>query len=78
MRKVLKMDNGQIALVTLMKGKIDADDKQSLMRDFVKMLKITDDDMMNIIYVIKKLYNSVGDRYLFNTDIWNIDIFNIE
>ena len=43
-------------------------EKLSLICDLAKMLKITDDELMDIIYVIKNIYNECDCDYKIKTD----------
>ena len=38
------------------------------MRDFAKMLKITNEEFEDIIYSIKCIYNEVHEEYLFKSE----------
>jgi len=56
------------SLMILSVDDADADQKLSLICDFAKMLRITDDEMVDISYVIKNLYNAVDSSYVFKTE----------
>lgn len=45
-----------------------SDEQLSLICDFVRMLRITDDELLDIIYAIKCVYNEVEEEYVFKTD----------
>lgn len=46
------------------------DDKLSMICDLIKMLKLSDDEVEDIIYTIKNILNQVEDFYVFKT--WDI------
>ena len=45
------------------------DERLSLICDFARMLRITDDEMMDISYTIKCVYNEVEEEYSFKSDM---------
>lgn len=57
------------SLMILSVDDTDADDKLSLICDIARMLKITDDELIDIAYVIKTVYNDVDDGYKIKTDM---------
>ena len=46
----------------------DSDEWLSLICDFTRMLRISDDELMDITYAIKCIYNEVEEEYVFKTD----------
>lgn len=56
------------SLMILTVDDTNADEKLSLICDFAKMLKITDDEMLDISYTIKTIYNEIDKEYEFKTD----------
>ena len=59
------------SLMVLSVDDTDADDKLSLVCDIAKMLRISDDELTDIAYVIKCVYNEVDEEYTFKTDMAN-------
>lgn len=45
-----------------------SDEQLSLICDFARMLRITDDELLDITYTIKCVYNKVEEEYVFKTD----------
>lgn len=56
------------SLMILTVDDTNADEKLSLICDFARMLKITDDEMLDISYTIKTIYNEVDTEYEFKTN----------
>lgn len=45
-----------------------SDDSLSLICDFARMLRITDDELLDITYAIKCIYNEVKEDYVFKSE----------
>ena len=56
-------------LMVLSVDETDADEKLSLICDFAKMLQITDNELIDIAHIIKRIYHETDERYTFITDI---------
>lgn len=56
------------SLMILTVQKDDYDEKLSLICDFVRMLRISDDELMDISYTIKCIYNEVDTEYVFKSE----------
>lgn len=56
------------SLMILTVDKNKADEYLSLICDFAKMLKITDDEFEDIIHIIKIIYNEIDKDYIFKTE----------
>lgn len=58
----------------------NSDEWLSLICDFTRMLRISDDELMDIIYAIKCIYNEVEEEYVFKTETIPAvlgDLFNL-
>lgn len=55
-------------LMVLSVDETDADEKLSLICDFAKMLQITDNELIDIAHIIKRIYHETDERYTFITD----------
>ena len=56
------------SLMILSVEKESSDKWLSLICDFARMLRITDDELMDITYAIKCVYNEVENEYVFKTE----------
>ena len=56
------------ALMILTVQRDDYDEKLSLICDFARMLRLTDDELMDISYTIKYIYNEVEKEYVFKSE----------
>ena len=56
------------ALMILSVEKESSAEWLSLICDFTRMLRITDEELMDITYAIKCVYNEVKDEYVFKTE----------
>jgi hypothetical protein len=54
-------------LMVLTVQKDNYDEKLSLICDFARMLRITDEELMDITYIIKCVYNEVEEEYSFKS-----------
>lgn len=57
------------ALMILSVDKTDAEEHLSLICDFARMLRISGEELEDIIYVIKTIYDEVTTEYVFKSEI---------
>jgi hypothetical protein len=55
------------SLMVLTVDKTDKEEKLSLICDFARMLKVTNDEVLDIVHIIKMLYGEESEKYEFKT-----------
>lgn len=60
------------AMMVLTVDKTDAEEKLSLICDFARMLQISDDEMIDIVQVIKVLYHEESEEFEFKSEIVSV------